>query len=825
MHGILLYIKKNILKKYYTYLLIFIALAILLSCLITVFASSQALSQAYRNALKSTYGTQQYVAFHVTTDEIPENTFSSVGVTKVFGTLQKEQKTAAIGWMDETAMEMHQISLISGSFAQKENEIVLEEWVKERFFPEAEVGKTIKVSYHAFSQNGAFDFPKEKVFILSGIIKNYSTVQTGDILTPEAGYEQLPSILLCSMQQETEAYVETLSFIFFEDDSIGSRQVIQQHFQPSKISSNDEYYHADISNMDTFIVQVLKIIVLSAFILILPTVLFVFVFGDFSSLKTSFVLGADAKQLFSILFLKCMVISLAALVFGIALSFLTAGLFHVLLLMFFSIDIVVQISGDALISGVSIYLLLSFLSGAVISALSVKSIIQEPKPVKIKKVLFFSKNPFLLFAYKTILMHFSKFAATSFCLAVCITVFCTGFTVSKGFIKDLDRPFCDFSLEFNMQIFAGPLRIPCQEKQGFTEKELQPVVNDSNIKNLFRTKLAIVNILSKDTEVQQLFEGSMLRSFSSNPEEMEKEKSRYGYETKENLYRTTIKGVDEPVLDILKNFKTIGQINKEQLKKGEEVIICVPEQKYDEKIKTLLGKELIFTQIFDYIPEKNEGIRRDVVARVAGIVIIPEKEDLYIRAFASTGYEFLWNSDAFVEHGVHEFYFGVYIETINDANINHLSSVLADIKAENPEAMYISKTEIKQAEEKINNIVSVASSAIVSILGIFAFIIILLNYLVSVNQKRELFKTLYYIGMARGELNKLVITEHLFYLLTGYFLSLPFIVFFTFAFDAIVFLPAIMLRSLIVLAVLLAFSALLSIYNHLWIEKNIMDPA
>ena len=84
MHGILLYIKKNILKKYYTYFLIFIALAILLSCLITVFASGQALSQAYRNALKSTYGTQQYVAFHVSTDEIPENIFFFCGGNKNF---------------------------------------------------------------------------------------------------------------------------------------------------------------------------------------------------------------------------------------------------------------------------------------------------------------------------------------------------------------------------------------------------------------------------------------------------------------------------------------------------------------------------------------------------------------------------------------------------------------------------------------------------------------------------------------------------------------------------------------------------------------------
>lgn len=825
MHGILLYIKKNILKKYYTYFLVFIALAILLSCLITVFASGQALSQAYRNALKSTYGTQQYVAFDVNTDEIPENTFSSVGVTKIFGTLQKEQKTAAIGWMDETALEMHEISLISGRFAQKENEIVLEEWVKERFFPETEIGEPIKLSYNAFSQNGVFDFPKEETLILSGIIKNYSAVQTEDILTPEAGYEQLPSILLCSVPPEAKFYVETLSFIFIEADPLNNRLMLQQYFQPKAISSNDGYYHADISNMDTFIIQVFKVIILSASILILPAILFVFVFGDFSSLKKAFVLGADKNQLFIVLFLKCIVVILAALILGIALSFLTAGVFHILFITFFSIDIAIQISADTLISGISIYLLLSFLSSAVISALSAGAIIQEPKPAKRKKVVFFSKNPFFLFAYKTILMHFSKFAATSFCLAVCITVFCTGFAVSKGFINDLDHPFCDFSLEFNMQIFAGSLRIPCQEKRGFTEKELRPVINDSNIKNLFLTKYAIVNILSEDTEIQQIFADRLLRPFSSDPEEMEVEKNRYGYKTTENLYRTTIKGVDEPVLDILKNFKTIGQINKEQLKKGEEVIICVSEQKYDEKIKALLDKELIFTQIFDYIPGKSEGIRRDITAKVAGIVIVPEEEDLYTRAFASNGYDFLWNSSAFLEYGIHEYYFGVYIETINDTDINHLSSVLAEIKEKNPEATYISKTEIKQAEEKIKNIVSVASSAIVSILGIFAFMIIFLNYLLSVNQKKKLFKTLSYIGMARGELNRLMITEHFLYLLTGYFLSLPFIILFTFVLEAIVFLPMIILRSLIVLAVLSAFSALLSIYNYLWIKKNILEPA
>ena len=824
MHSIVLYIKKNMIKKHYIYLLIFITLAVLLSCLITVFAAGQALSQAYMNALKSTYGTQQYVAFHISTDKIPENIFSSVGVTKIFGTLQKEQKTAAVGWMDETALEMHEISLISGRLAQKNNEIALEEWVKEYFFPEAEIGETINLSYHAFSQNGAFDSPKEKTFILSGIIKNYSAIQTSDILTPEAGYEQLPSIILCSVPQEAEVYVENLSFIFFEENPLSNRQMIQQYFQPSKISSNDGYYHTDISNIDTFIIQVFKIIILSASILILPTILFIFVFGDFSSLKKAFVLGANKNQLFSIVFLKCIVVILAALILGIALSFLTANIFHILLNTFFSIDIAVQLSNEALISGIAVYVLLSFLSGAVVSVLSVNAIILEPKPAKIKKVVFFSKNPFFLFAYKNILMHFSKFIAVSFCLAVCITVFCSSFTVSKGFIKDLDRPFCDFSLEFNMQIFAGSLRIPCQEKRGFTEKELQPVISNSNIKNLFLTKLAVVNILSKDTDVQQIFAGSMLRPFSSNPEEIEDEKMHYGYRTTDNLYRTTIKGVDEPALDILKNFKIIGKINKEQLKKGEEVVICVSEQKYDEKIKKLLDKELIFTQIFDYIPEKSEGIRRDITAKVTGIIIIPEEEDLYTHAFASNGYEFLWNSDAFLEHGINEFYFGVYIETIDDTNIKHLNSVLAEIKAENPEATYISKMEIKQAEEKINNIVFVSSSAIISILSTFAFIIILLNYLLLINQKKDLFKTLHYIGMTFGELNKLIITEHLLYLLTGYFLSLPFIVLFTFVLEATVFLPVIILRSLVVLIVLLIFSVSLSIYNYLWIKKNIIEP-
>lgn len=824
MHGILLYIKKNILKKYYTYFLIFIALAILLSCLITVFASGQALSQAYRNALKSTYGTQQYVAFHVSTDEIPENIFSSVGVTKIFGTLQKEQKTAAIGWMDETALKMHEISLISGRFAQKENEIVLEEWVKERFFPEAEIGESIKLSYNAFSQNGMFDFPKEKTLILSGIIKNYSSVQTGDVLTPEAGYEQLPSVLFCSLPQDTDCYVETLSCIFIEN-AFNGRPLLQQYFQPAEISSNDEYYRADISNIDTFIVQIFKLIVLAATVLILPTILFLFVWGDFPSLKKAFVLGADKNQLFIVVFLKCIIEISASLILGTLLSFFTVGAFSRLLLTFFSIDIASHISQSALMIGISLYLLVGLLSSAVISLLSVRLLTREPKTAKKKHIIFSSKNPFILFAYKNILTHFSKFMATSFCLAVCITVFCCSFAVSKGFIKDLEHPFCDFSLEFNMQIFAGPLRIPCQEKRGFTEKELEPIINDINIKNLFLTKYAVVNILSEDTEIHQLFADRLLRPFSSNPEEMEQEKSRYGYKTTENLYRTTIKGVDEPVLDILKNFKTIGQINKEQLKKGEEVILCVSEQKYDDKIKALLGKDLVFTQIFDYIPEKSEGFRRDMTAEVAGIVIVPEKEDLYTRAFASNGYDFLWNSSAFLEYGIHEYYFGVYIETINDTDVNHLNSVLAEIKEENPEATYISKTEIKQAEQKINNIVVITSSAIISILGLLAFLIIFLNYLLSVNQKKELLKTLYSIGMTRGELNQLILTEHLLYLLTGYFLSLPFIILFTFVLEAIVFLPMIILRSLIVLAVLSAFSALLSIYNYLWIKKNILEPA
>ena len=46
-------------------------------------------------------------------------------------------------------------------------------------------------------------------------------------------------------------------------------------------------------------------IAVSTVLLIMPTVMFLLVFGDIETLKRIFVLGADRKRIFSIVFIKC----------------------------------------------------------------------------------------------------------------------------------------------------------------------------------------------------------------------------------------------------------------------------------------------------------------------------------------------------------------------------------------------------------------------------------------------------------------------------------------------------------------------------------------
>lgn len=76
---------------------------------------------------------------------------------------------------------------------------------------------------------------------------------------------------------------------------------------------------------------------------------------------------------------------------------------------------------------------------------------------------------------------------------------------------------------------------------------------------------------------------------------MEEKKARYGYKKNDVFYRTAIKGVDAQAIDELSKFKVLGEINKDKLKDGTEVLICVSKKYFDSNAELLLGNNLTLT--------------------------------------------------------------------------------------------------------------------------------------------------------------------------------------------------------------------------------------
>ena len=121
----------------------------------------------------------------------------------------------------------------------------------------------------------------------------------------------------------------------------------------------------------------------------------------------------------------------------------------------------------------------------------------------------------------------------------------------------------------------------------------------------------------------------------------------------------------------------------------------------------------------------------------------------------------------------------------------------------------------------LNMAVCLISSALISaysvktaaVLGVLVFTVILLNYLISANQKKELFLTLYRIGTDKTQLNRLIVSESFIYLFIGYVISLPLTVFFTFLFESAEHFGTVILRSVCVFAILAFFFWAMSLYN------------
>lgn len=114
-------------------------------------------------------------------------------------------------------------------------------------------------------------------------------------------------------------------------------------------------------------------IAVSTVLLIMPTVMFLLVFGDIETLKRIFVLGADRKRIFSIVFIKCILTGISGLIAGVILAFLSAGIFNTVLLKVFSVNVSIKITALPCIIGARLNMAVCLISSALISAYSVKT--------------------------------------------------------------------------------------------------------------------------------------------------------------------------------------------------------------------------------------------------------------------------------------------------------------------------------------------------------------------------------------------------------------------------------------------------------------------
>ena len=201
-------------KKQYAALIAGIILAMVFSSgtlfLVSCLFSSQ------KELRRVRYGTADFIAFELTEDDLRQLTGQNPGAVYGFGHMlgfaytEEQEDGAAVGWLDETAMEYYQPIVLEGRWPEQEGEVAVEQDALLRMgLSDVQVGETITVNLLAQSGPGTrSETPVEKQYTLVGILgdkRKYLSVSY------PAGNPYLPALIASDREMVAPGGKEALT--------------------------------------------------------------------------------------------------------------------------------------------------------------------------------------------------------------------------------------------------------------------------------------------------------------------------------------------------------------------------------------------------------------------------------------------------------------------------------------------------------------------------------------------------------------------------------------------------------------------------------------
>lgn len=601
-------------KKQYALMITGILLAMIFSSGMLFFASSYLSSKL--EAAKNRLGAQDFIFTNISEDimtDAKENSgLLEYGAAHILGRVSTDNAEAAgffddkayVGYLDDTAMRLSNISFIEGRYPENDGEIALESASYQRLNLKAKVGD--KITLNVYPQMGKTTSDKfiKKEYTLVGIATNKLTNLTGTF--GSAWKFEIPSAFVAQSTQTEVGGKEALTF-YCSVSSMDSRlnktrdYIFQNHdfdyeYEDYIIDSYKTYSGIGKELNGSFALEFGIF-----FILILLLISCLGIINAFSNnlnerkkqigmLKT---LGATTRQIINIYGREAFFITLICVPFSVT------GSYFISKFVFKIIDKEIEfVPNIAVMIACAVFSIICVMLAALIPLIKASKIspIQSIRNIeisrKVKKKKIKSQKQFSmpkLLAKRN--LNFYRGRQITVCIILIATILfsCYGFSFVDYVIDENWQPPFDYYMQSNSHNNWDMFNLK-SKNSGYTNDEKNELLNIPYIENVTSEK-DIAAVLEFD-KYTPFLKYSYLRNFNTEslytpglnitPENFDELITKAGdsyledkdYFSLENEYANiTISSVEDNNLKLLKNGDIDGEINISKINSGEEVII------------------------------------------------------------------------------------------------------------------------------------------------------------------------------------------------------------------------------------------------------------
>lgn len=613
-------------RKQYTVMVIGIILAMVFSSSVLFFSS--AVFDSTKELKNKRIGKQDIIWSQTTEEYVKDaqeqNIIGEYGFAHIIGSVsgldEKNYETASVGWLDDSAFELANPMLVEGSMPMKENEIAIESLALSKLGINARVGDTVTLNFNVQNGNEVIDDTVQKEYKLVGILENkLNTVSFISVIDEKT----LPSVFVCKDTLTDIGGKEGLvCYANFKNGvkSYSNYENLIQYLESIGCNYNQYAITSAKSVMETNDDTALNIQETAIFAILIVVVLLIAsclsVVNAFNSnlqerkrqIGLFRAVGTTKRQIITIFGREAFIITLIATPISFLIAFLLVkGIVYLMGDDFvFYLNLRSALSAIVFsIASVMISALIPLATASKITPLQAIRNIERNRKFKSKKIK--SQKSFTmsrLISKRSIVFGKGKQVAVSLILIVSIVG--SGFAFSwYSYIKNETYSFNgDYTVELtNDTVFSKSVNFK-NENKGFSETDMQTVLDNEYIDEGFGYKFAKANIIAPfDTsDYRKEITGKYMRdynNFSDSDFNSENYKEKYFYSLEESPNSKRIDSLigtsksfsidyisfDNEILNALSDKVYDGKINTDKINSGEEIILLAPKSitlYYDE---------------------------------------------------------------------------------------------------------------------------------------------------------------------------------------------------------------------------------------------------